>query len=137
MYQCSQLDPPVGAGVTDVRTELPPDESSVRTARGITRRHLTIWGRAAHSEAAELLVSELVTNAVRHAPGGPIRLTLTLRPAGLRGEVEDAGADLPLIRPSSAEDESGRGLLLVEHIATRWGCRPSGGGKAVWFDIDT
>jgi anti-sigma regulatory factor (Ser/Thr protein kinase) len=91
---------------------------------------------AAYRDTAELLVSELVTNALRHGEGPMIRLTLSCRLGALHCEVEDASSARPAVcRGDNEEGESGRGLLLVEHLAARWGSRLSGRGKTVWFDL--
>lgn len=91
---------------------------------------------SAHRDAAELLVSELVTNALLHGEGSMIRVTLGCRLGALHCEVEDAGSARPAVRQGDNEEgESGRGLVLVEHLAARWGSRPSGWGKTVWFDL--
>ncbi len=89
---------------------------------------------------AELLVSELVTNAVRHARG-PLRLRVELRmatPGGvaLRVEMFDGDRTLPAARPSEDDAESGRGLLLVDELAARWGRRRTRHGKLIWFELD-
>ncbi|MFI6846535.1 ATP-binding protein [Kitasatospora sp. NPDC050467] len=86
-----------------------------------------------------LLVSELVTNAVIHGTpsGNRIRLELSVNRVRLRIEVHDARAERePVLRPSSADDENGRGLILVKSLSQRWGCCPRTGlGKIVWAEI--
>jgi anti-sigma regulatory factor (Ser/Thr protein kinase) len=88
------------------------------------------------SEVAELLVSELVTNAVVHAQS---RLVLQVEVADPRVEVsvEDLGGGLPLPTPDAPEDDSvgGRGLLLVDALADSWGCEQTPSGKRVWFEL--
>jgi len=93
------------------------------------------WGLGGLVPTAELLVSELVCNALRHA-AGPLRLTLE-RLSDLRCVVSD-GASQP-IRPTEAgpEDESGRGLVLVSTLAARWGCQYGSDGKSVWFELSS
>ncbi|MEO3806990.1 ATP-binding protein [Nonomuraea sp. B1E8] len=113
---------------------LPPRHASVPRARHAVRAQLLAWGLPHGSEAAELLVSELVTNAVRHARG-PIRLRLSLTGDLLRCEVEDTSPDLPRLRPAGHDDESSRGLHLVEAIASGWGSTRTRRGKRVWFDL--
>ncbi|TDD01961.1 ATP-binding protein [Nonomuraea diastatica] len=113
---------------------LPPRSASVPRARHAVRAQLLAWGLPHGSEAAELLVSELVTNAVRHARG-LIRLRLSLTGDLLRCEVEDASPDLPHLRTAGHEDESSRGLQLVEALASGWGSSRTRRGKRVWFDL--
>ncbi|MEU9123587.1 ATP-binding protein [Streptomyces sp. NPDC048506] len=108
--------------------------SAVPQARHLTRGQLRAWGRHAQIDDTELLVSELVTNAVRHARG-PIRLTLTVRYTTLRCEVEDADPTRPRPRRTDDSDEHGRGMALLALLTRRWGSRPTDGGKAVWFEL--
>jgi anti-sigma regulatory factor (Ser/Thr protein kinase) len=87
-----------------------------------------------------LLVSELVTNAVRHAgmaAGDPIRLMVLLDPAAVRVEVHDRGAGFEP-RPPDPDPErtSGWGLYLVDELADRWGVDGLSGGTRVWFEVD-
>ncbi|MFE8969744.1 SpoIIE family protein phosphatase [Streptomyces albogriseolus] len=111
------------------------DPRAVRTARTLTARTLEEWGLDALGDAAELIVSELVTNAVRHG-GGPVGLRL-LRDKTLTVEVHDGGHTLtPHPRRAHTTDEGGRGLYLVAKLAHRWGARPAPGGKIVWADLD-
>ncbi|MEU1283141.1 ATP-binding protein [Kitasatospora sp. NPDC005856] len=90
-------------------------------------------------DIAELVVGELVTNAVLHAktpPGRLIRIRFERRPDALRVEVHDADANLPSVpRLADGHDEGGRGLWLVSQLADCWGCGPREGGgigKTVW-----
>jgi anti-sigma regulatory factor (Ser/Thr protein kinase) len=80
----------------------------------------------------ELLVSELVTNAIRHA-SGRVRLRL-IRERTLVCEVLDGGASAPHLRHPRAMDEGGRGLLLVSQLAERWGTRFVPDGKIIWAE---
>jgi anti-sigma regulatory factor (Ser/Thr protein kinase) len=86
-----------------------------------------------------LLVTELVTNAVRHAgvgPEQPVRVGLRRLPRRVRVEVTDAGSGFARVRPRSNGDESGGwGLLLVDRIADRWGAEPTAAGTCVWFEV--
>ncbi|WP_310435806.1 ATP-binding protein [Streptomyces sp. 3330] len=113
------------------------DPGAVRTARGAVRGQLRDWHLDSLSDIAALLVSELVTNALRHATG-PIGLRL-VRPAGLVGvllvEVSDPLPELPRERIARPEDETGRGLQLVASSSRRWGTRPGNTGKTVWFEL--
>ncbi len=103
-------------------------------ARRLVREQLAGWGLGAVVENAELLVSELVTNAVRHAGGGRIDLRL-VRTDVLLCEVEDAEHSLPTLCSAGPEDEAGRGLSVVERLAREWGASRSAAGKSVWFEL--
>jgi anti-sigma regulatory factor (Ser/Thr protein kinase) len=115
----------------------PAEPGAVRTARAAVRGRLAAWQLDSLGDIAVLLVSELVTNALRHATG-PIGVRL-VRPDDLGGvlrvEVSDPLPDLPRERAARPEDESGRGLQLVASSARRWGTRPGDSGKTVWFEL--
>jgi serine phosphatase RsbU (regulator of sigma subunit)/anti-sigma regulatory factor (Ser/Thr protein kinase) len=116
-----------------VRWTLPAELTSARKARSLIKRPLRKWGLLELLPAAELLVSELVTNAVRYAQG-KIGLRLILE-GGLVCEVLDDSAALPRLRHPDEEDERGRGLQVVSQIAQRWGARRSLSGKVVWCEL--
>ena len=104
-----------------------------RRARFLIGRPLRRWGLAELIPTAELVVSELVTNAVRYAQG-PIGLRLVLED-GLVCEVFDDSAALPRLRHPGTEDERGRGLQVVSQLARRWGARRTPSGKVVWCEL--
>jgi serine phosphatase RsbU (regulator of sigma subunit)/anti-sigma regulatory factor (Ser/Thr protein kinase) len=108
--------------------------TAVRDARGRVRETLEKWGLADLSLVAELLVSELVTNALRYATGD-LELRL-LRDHTLVCEVWDGVYALPRPRQAAEDDESGRGLQVVHRLAKRWGARPVGRGKVVWCELE-
>ncbi|MFI7364811.1 ATP-binding protein [Streptomyces sp. NPDC050149] len=116
--------------------------SSVPRARAVLRAKLGEW-RAGQSVAGdgELVLSELVTNAVRvPAPSDRlvgVRIEFRGRGELLRLEVSDAGAGRPEVQRLGELDKGGRGLLLVESLAHRWGVdeRPAGIGKTVWAEL--
>jgi len=91
-----------------------------RRARALTRQALGNWGLAEHSDLAELVVSELVTNAVCHGLG-PISLRLSYGGNRLRTEVHDRGAGRPVRKHATIEDESGRGLELLDSLIAIYG----------------
>ncbi|XRQ09258.1 SpoIIE family protein phosphatase, partial [Actinomadura welshii] len=101
--------------------ELPADPAVVADARKRTAGQLTAWGLDEIGFVTELIVSELVTNAVRHA-GGPVRLRL-IRDRSLICEVSDGSETAPRPRRARVFDEGGRGLLLVAQLTQRWGTR--------------
>jgi serine phosphatase RsbU (regulator of sigma subunit)/anti-sigma regulatory factor (Ser/Thr protein kinase) len=116
-----------------VRWTLPAELTSARKARSLIKRPLRKWGLVDLIPTAELLVSELVTNAVRYAQG-KIGLRLILE-GGLVCEVLDDSAALPRLRHPDEEDERGRGLQVVSQVAQRWGARRSLSGKVVWCEL--
>jgi PAS domain S-box-containing protein len=103
-------------------------------ARRFTRATLQEWGLGALADVTELLVSELVTNALRHA--GPPRQLRLFRDRSLTVEVADAAHQVPLLRPIDEGVESGRGMRLVNELAHRWGSRATRHGKVVWFELE-
>ena len=92
------------------------------------------WGVTDGFADAPLVMSELVTNAVRHA-GSEMVVTATLQPDRLRLEVSDLSADLPVMGELAAARDGGWGLHIVEHLATTWGLETSAGGKSVWCEV--
>ena len=85
-------------------------------------------------DTAELCVSELVTNAVVHA-GTDIDVTVSLHPSGARVEVQDRSAHLPVPRHYLSLAATGRGLLMVDQLVTRWGVTTHAASKTVWFEV--
>ncbi|MFH8516692.1 SpoIIE family protein phosphatase [Streptomyces gelaticus] len=112
---------------------LEPEETAPGRARRLARRALGRWGLDDLSDAVELLVSEVVTNAVRYAER-PVTLRL-LRTDILRCEVGDDSPQLPRQRRARDMDEGGRGLFLVNRLARRWGATRLSTGKVVWFEM--
>jgi anti-sigma regulatory factor (Ser/Thr protein kinase) len=117
---------------------LPVANHAVRLARQATCEVLATWRLLLLEETAVLLVSELVTNAVRHARGTDA-ISLELETAGiwLRIEVQDADPRWPQPRTPGGFDESGFGFVLVDALAGKWGVRETATGKAVWAELDT
>ncbi|MEU6177057.1 ATP-binding protein [Streptomyces coeruleorubidus] len=112
------------------------DLRAVPEARRALRELLGQWGRTARSDVAELLTSELVTNAIVHTDHDAV-LMATVGPRGLRVEVRDFVARRPRLRVPVADDgTNGRGLFLVQSLADAWGVRAHGVGKAVWFELE-
>jgi PAS domain S-box-containing protein len=114
---------------------LPPEPSSVGQAREMVRRSLSQAGRGDLTEAAELLVSEVVTNALVHA-GTPIDVALSVEEDGLRVEVGDGSPHLPARRTYGPTAGTGRGLMMLEGMVDDWGVIARPGGKTVWFELD-
>ncbi|WP_449483884.1 SpoIIE family protein phosphatase [Streptomyces avidinii] len=112
---------------------LDPEETAPGRARRFARRALTRWGLEELEDSLELLVSEVVTNAVRYAER-PVTLRL-LKTDVLRCEVGDDSPQLPRQRRARDTDEGGRGLFLVNRMARRWGATRLSSGKVVWFEL--
>jgi serine phosphatase RsbU (regulator of sigma subunit) len=116
-----------------VTWKLASELTSARRARMLVRRRLRRWGLSELVPTAELLASELVTNAVRYAQGS-IALRL-VREGGLVIEVLDDSAALPRLRHAGDDDERGRGLQVVSQLAEHWGARRTLSGKVVWCEL--
>lgn len=112
---------------------LDPKAQTAGQARRLARRALARWDLHDLTDAVELLVSEVVTNAVRYAER-PVTLRL-LRTDVLRCEVGDDVPQLPRLRQARPSDEGGRGLYLVNRMARRWGATRLSTGKVVWFEL--
>jgi len=109
----------------------------VRLARQVTREALAAWGLAHVEETAVLLVSELVTNAVRHATStDAITLELEVVHTWLRIEAYRSRPGLALPRTTGEFDESGFEFALVDSLADRWGVRETVTGKTAWAELD-
>ncbi|MCX4910877.1 ATP-binding SpoIIE family protein phosphatase [Streptomyces sp. NBC_00878] len=111
---------------------LDPHPLTAGRARRLTRRTLRRWDLEPLLDSTELMVSEVVTNAVRFATR-PISLRL-LRTDVLRCEVTDDSPQVPRMRQAQPGDEGGRGLFLVNQFARRWGATRLSTGKVVWFE---
>ncbi|MFB6818336.1 ATP-binding protein [Streptomyces sp. NPDC056347] len=112
------------------------DLAAVSEVRGALREFLRYRWRDESASVAELLLSELVTNALIHTAYGAV-VTASVAPAGLRVEVRDFVSGLPLPYVPDADDGThGRGLFLVESLADSWGISPHALGKVVWFELD-
>jgi PAS domain S-box-containing protein len=110
--------------------DLPADPAVVADARARTAHQLAAWGLEEITFTTEVLVSELVTNAIRHAQS-PIQLRIILDGV-LSCEVFDGSSTAPHLRRADRFDEDGRGLMLVAQLAERWGTRHTGTGKIIW-----
>ncbi len=120
----------------DARTEFAAGPTTPALARGFVRQALSRWGYPAACETAALLTSELVTNAVLHAGTG-VTVTVCARDGIVRVEVADGSARVPTTPPYGGEAQTGRGLALVQRVATTWGVERQPGGKTVWFEVET
>jgi anti-sigma regulatory factor (Ser/Thr protein kinase) len=114
---------------------LPGEPRQVAHCRRLVRDTLAAWGLGALTETVELLVSELVTNAIQHA-GGEVRLRLQRDGDRLLCEVCDHTRTPPELQALSATAECGRGILLVSELSRRWGHRRTATGKIVWCTLE-
>jgi anti-sigma regulatory factor (Ser/Thr protein kinase) len=112
--------------------DVPPEPAAVGRIRAEATRQVEDWGLGALAMTTELVVSELVTNAIRYATP-PIRLRL-LRDARLTCEISDHSSTAPRLRHARSTDEGGRGLFLVAQLAHRWGARYTADGKIIWAE---
>jgi anti-sigma regulatory factor (Ser/Thr protein kinase) len=143
----------VGGWATAPRVAMrmpPPAAQSVATARTFTLRTLEKWGVVVRGADAAAVVTELLTNALRHAlpastddsamaPTWPIRLGLADPGPYVICAVADPSTDIPAPRHSDWQDEAGRGLLVVASLSDQWGycAAPAGQGKVVWAAFAT
>lgn len=115
---------------------LPAEPASAAAARQFVRATLADWQLRQFTDAASLLVSELVTNAVLHA-GSVSVVTISYEAGVVRVEVSDSSSAQVQLRHYSADAGTGRGLLLVQAIAASWGNASVADGKRVWFELNS
>lgn len=109
---------------------------SARPIRRIVRSYLGLWGMPELTDAVELAVTELLANVVRHVPDRSCGLLIMRHPDGVRVEVSDRSPEPPLPRDARGDEESGRGLALLEAVVDKWGVEGTPGrGKTVWFEV--
>ncbi|MET9851624.1 SpoIIE family protein phosphatase [Streptomyces sp. NPDC006450] len=112
--------------------DVPPDPAAVSPVRNACARRLSDWGLEDIAFTTELILSELITNAIRYGTE-PIRVRL-LYDRSLVCEVSDGSSTSPHLRRAEATDEGGRGLFLVAQFAERWGTRYTARGKIIWSE---
>ena len=116
--------------------DLLPAPSSVPAARHVAVELMRAWRVPQDTDDAALLVTELVANVVDHAQGAAsLTLELTVSDGWLRIAVVDGCAVHPVVRALDRDQPRGRGLLLLQAIADRWGAEDHRGGKRVWFEL--
>jgi serine/threonine-protein kinase RsbW len=114
--------------------DLPPAAGSAAAARRLVGQVLDAWSAEVFRDDAVLLVSELVSNVIRHVTGGTVvRIEVRLSEPGLRVAVIDSSTAPPTLRSGGAH--GGHGLSLVSVVADRWGSEVHGSGKRVWFEL--
>jgi DNA-binding NarL/FixJ family response regulator len=116
------------------RANLEAQPQSAASARRFVDETLHRWQCDELFDVVALLTSELVTNAILHAQS-EIELSVSMTPDAIRIDVVDHSAAMPNPRTAAEEDTSGRGLGLVEALATSWGVDERPGGKSVWFEL--
>lgn len=119
---------------TEVHLDLPADPSVIADARRFAQDFLSRWGASNLEDTVCLLVSEVVTNSVVHG-GTSVRLTLRRDGDGLRVEVRDGSDSMPLMKRYSDTATTGRGLRILDALASAWGSVAEGSGKLVWFEV--
>lgn len=116
--------------------DIPATVHGPHGARRVVSAVLEAWGRNDLIGDAQLLISELVTNAVQHAPAADIlELELVERATGVRIILADGSAIRPIVAQLSDDAPSGRGMRIVEAIAQSWGADEHKDGKRVWVDL--
>jgi anti-sigma regulatory factor (Ser/Thr protein kinase) len=114
--------------------DLPPVARSVPAARRVLVQLLTAWSVPVFSDDAALLVTELVTNVVRHVAGqATLTVEVSLAEPVLHVAVIDSSSTLPALRDRTAD--GGHGLWLLGEVADRWGSEEHGDGKRTWFEL--
>ena len=119
----------------ECRVRLTTGPAAAAEARSQVRAFICAWDVAVDPSVAVLLTSELVTNAVRHEPGGTVMLAITCSCGQLRVDVHDTSCSLPVLVDASADAETGRGLMLVATLSAEWGFYRTPAGKAVFFTL--
>jgi anti-sigma regulatory factor (Ser/Thr protein kinase) len=132
----------VSSDALTARFDLLADTRAAGQARRLVSELLVAWERAEDAEVARLLISEVVTNAVRFAGRlSALRLALVAHPDRVRFLVGDGSPLHPVLRSADSAAESGRGIHLVAALASAWGVleasEESGLGKQVWFELTT
>jgi anti-sigma regulatory factor (Ser/Thr protein kinase) len=111
-----------------------PEKASPSDARSFVAHWTSVWGYRHLVPTAALLTSELVTNAVFHT-GAPFTVSVDNTGQGVRVAVIDGSPVPPVVRATRDEDEHGRGMHIVDQLASEWGTDPVPGGKQVWFKL--
>jgi anti-sigma regulatory factor (Ser/Thr protein kinase) len=121
-------------GDMEISRELSKDVQAPKSARRMVAQLLRGYDSGV-LEVAQLLANELVANVLKHTSGRP-RIVLRLDPGCLHIEVSDDSPERPSLLAGEQTDEQGRGLTIVDALATRWGTQSLGTGKVVWCDLD-
>jgi anti-sigma regulatory factor (Ser/Thr protein kinase) len=123
-------------GQLRMMVELPATLRSAATARAVIRALLPAWGLSPIVDDAELVVSELVSNAVEHAPGSDTyELEVVQQVNGVRISLADGSSIKPVVAALAHDRPRGRGLRIVEALTDEWGSDEHEGGKRVWVEL--
>lgn len=138
--RCRSCPPPASTQRATARQlRMAARPAAVPQARAIVRELLREWQLDAMADEVTLLLSELMTNAVQACTAGPDgpEIVATIRLAGtvLLLEIWDASPAPPVVQEADLTSESGRGLLMIEVMSTRWGHHQQDGGKVVWCEV--
>jgi anti-sigma regulatory factor (Ser/Thr protein kinase) len=117
------------------RVQLTTEPAAVAEARRQVRMAICTWDVPVDWSVAALLTSELVTNAITYEAGEVVTLAIACSCGQLRVEVHDTSRYLPVVVDASADEETGRGLMLVATLSTDWGYYRTPTGKAVYFTL--
>ena len=117
-----------------VEATFTPSLTAPRDAREFLRSALATQSLDGLGEVSELLATELVANVVRHV-GSDATVRVSPTRDGVRVEVDDASTDVPVLQLPDRSSPSGRGILLLDSFATRWGADVRLTGKTVWFEV--
>src|ERR1700752_4363855 len=121
--------------LTHCRVRLAASPAAAGEARSQVRAAIRDWGVPVDTDAAVLLTSELVTNAIRHEAGQTITLAISWSCGQLRVDVHDSSYSWPVVLEAKADAEAGRGLMLVATLADEWGFYSPPSGKAVYCTL--
>src|SRR5690349_11270578 len=126
-----------GPGTLRATLDLPSAVRSAAAARRLVAQLLEAWAAESFCDDATLLVSELVSNVVRHVAGPPaMRVEIALSGPSLRVAVVDSSAVPPALpAPAGGTARGGHGMGLIAAVADRWGSEEHAGGKRVWFEL--
>lgn len=118
-----------------IETQFAGTAEAAQAARAFLRSALQTWELDGFGAVTELLTDELVANVVHHV-GSPMTVRASVEGAALRIEVDDPSTEMPKLRSPGPHEAHGRGILLVDALATQWGTDIHDHGKTVWFEID-
>ena len=118
------------------RISLAAGPAAAGEARSQVRAAVYAWNVPVDLAVADLLTSELVTNAITHAAGERVMLVITCVCGQLRVDVHDTSPAAPVLVDAPVDAETGRGLMLVASLSAGWGCYRTPAGKAVYFTLE-
>ncbi|MFJ5102378.1 ATP-binding protein [Streptomyces sp. NPDC088554] len=129
---------PTAIGHPAYSQTLPCEPQSARRARLLVGAACNAWGLPGLTDAASLVVSELVGNAVEHSGSRLVRVIVSLpEPGRVKVAVVDRSRIAPAPRPVTDTDEDGRGLVVVQTLSDRWGTDLMRWGKRIWAELGT